>query len=388
MLSPDYLAEAPEAITVLWSQAEADIIASMAERLKARFDFTPATEWQYYKLREMGLIHNEIVTRLARALRITKPELQKLMAETAERSLATDNTIYERAGLEPGPLSSSPAMQQILYSSYLNTAGLFENLTRTTAKTGTRQFEVALDRAYMQTKTGAFSHTQAVEIAIKDLASKGVAAITYPSGHTDYVEVAARRAVLTGINQASLKLSMARIEEMGAELIEVSAHAGARVGVGVGNHSEWQGKIYRLNPLTSSAHSSKLKSFQNGNSGVEDFTIGRSVGAKAANYDIEDLTTGEIYKFVEGTKIQNSEVFAGYKYATPLHESTTSRLNEQFEIDSQKWQHAKGFGSLIIKEPTVESYHKSDIKKAEVHWFQEESIGKVKFKVKRWIDES
>lgn len=26
-------------------------------------------------------------------------------------------------------------------------------------------------------------------------------------------------------------------------------------------------------------------------------------------------------------------------------------------------------------------------RKAEVHWFQEETVGKVKFKVKRWIDE-
>ena len=38
-----------------------------------------------------------------------------------------------------------------------NTMGLFENLTRTTANTSTQQFEQALDRAWMQVSSGAFS---------------------------------------------------------------------------------------------------------------------------------------------------------------------------------------------------------------------------------------
>lgn len=38
-----------------------------------------------------------------------------------------------------------------------------------------------------------------------------------------------------------------------------------------------------------------------------------------------------------------------------------------------KWQHAKGIGNLDV--------HGEEIK-AEVHWFQEETVGMVKFKVK------
>lgn len=37
---------------------------------------------------------------------------------------------------------------------------------------------------------------------------------------------------------------------------------------------------------------------------VQDIVIGRSVGAKARNYVILDPDTGELFNFVEGTKIQ------------------------------------------------------------------------------------
>ena len=37
---------------------------------------------------------------------------------------------------------------------------------------------------------------------------------------------------------------------------------------------------------------------------------------------------------------------------------------------------------VLIDEDSGEEYP------AEIHWFQEETVGKVKFKVKRWLDES
>src|SRR5699024_4395985 len=64
---------------------------------------------------------------------------------------------------------------------------------------------------------------------------------TYPSGHKDTLEVAVRRAVLTGTNQTCAKLQLARTEEMGCEFVEVSAHAGARP-----EHALWQGKVYHI----------------------------------------------------------------------------------------------------------------------------------------------
>ncbi len=121
------------------------------------------------------------------------------------------------------------------------TSGTFENLTRTTAKTAAKQFENALDRAYMQVTTGAFSTDAAIRQAVKDLSAQGVASIRYPSGRVDTLETAVRRAVVTGVNQTAIQAALERAKELGAELMELTAHQGARP-----SHAAWQGKIVRV----------------------------------------------------------------------------------------------------------------------------------------------
>jgi hypothetical protein len=228
----------------LYSQAEMDILASMAERIAAQDYFIPAAQWQYQKLIEMGNFHSFIVAALASRTGKTRQEIERLMKEAGQKSLSFDAEIYRKAGLDPPPLAASPELLAVLQAGIDNTNGLFDNLTRTTADTATRQFERALDRAYMQITTGAFDHNSAVRSAVKDLAQKGVEVIRYPSGHVDYMEVAVRRATVTGVNQTSLKMQETLADEMGADLVEVTAHAGARVGIGIANHAEWQGKVY------------------------------------------------------------------------------------------------------------------------------------------------
>lgn len=113
---------------------------------------------------------------------------------------------------------------------------------------------------------------------------------------------------------------------------------------------------------------------------LKDTKIYKSAGAKGKNYDIVDKTTGVTYQFAGGTKIQDSEVFAGKGTKHSLNSEVADGLTEEFGGNVAKWQHAKGIGVLVDKE-TGEEF------KAEVHWFQEETVGKVKFKVKRRVDD-
>ena len=63
-----------------------------------------------------------------------------------------------------------------------------------------------------------------------------------------------------------------------------------------------------------------------------------------------------------------------------MHEGVAEGLTEQFGGTVSKWQHAKGIGTLLDQESGEEF-------RAEVHWFQEETVGKVKFKLKKEIDD-
>lgn len=253
VLKPKYLELLPDRLVEIYSEVETDILCDMARRISAFDDFIPAAQWQYQKLIEMGNYHSFIVKALAARMGETEKHVQQLMDEAGMKTLAFDDAVYEAAGLTPPPLAASPALQAVLADGLRSTMGLFKNLTRTTANTATGQFERALDRAWLQIQSGAFTHQQAATMAIKDLCEQGVGAKTstptvqYPSGQIDKLDVAVRRALLTGVNQAALRLQEARMDEMGCDLVEVSAHAGARVGdlgENPSNHAWWQGKVY------------------------------------------------------------------------------------------------------------------------------------------------
>ena len=238
MLTPEYLQRLPDSVAQLYAQAEADILADMARRINGFDMFIPAAQYQMERLEEMGALRKNIVSELSRLTGKSRKEIAAIMREAGVETLAADEKIYQAAGLV-GKSELSPAVQEVLNAGLQKTNGLFRNLTRTTANTATRQFENALDRAYMQVTSGAFDYNTAVRSAIKSLAKQGVGAITYPSGHIDTLEVAVRRALVTGVNQTCLKMQEARADELGCDLVETTAHSGARP-----SHAEWQGQVF------------------------------------------------------------------------------------------------------------------------------------------------
>ena len=92
--------------------------------------------------------------------------------------------------------------------------------------------------------TGAQGRSGAVREAVDAVAQNGVT-ITYPSGHTDTIEVATARAVRTGITQSAAEVTLARMEENGIDLVLTSSHFGARP-----THAVWQGKVYHVGGAT------------------------------------------------------------------------------------------------------------------------------------------
>lgn len=239
MLKPEYLQRVPEGMIKLYAQAEADILADMARRISTYDYWIPAVEHQAKMLEEAGMVREEILARLKTLTGRADRELRQLMQEAGTAALKSDDAVYRRQGLNPPPVSASADLQKILQAGYEKTSGAFRNLTLTTARTAAHQFEQALDRAYMQITLGGMDSGTAIRSTIKQLSAEGVGAIRYPTGRTDTIEVAVRRAVVTGVNQTALRLQDARADEMCADLVEVSAHAGARP-----SHAQWQGGIY------------------------------------------------------------------------------------------------------------------------------------------------
>lgn len=225
MLTPEWLESCPDRLVELYEQAERDIIADIARRLNSYDYFVSSAEWQAQKLQELNNTQKDIIDKLSKASGKTKTEIIKLLKEAGVKSLKDDTA------------KPTKATQNLLNTGLRRTLGSFDNLTRTTAINGTKQISEALDRAYMQVSTGAFSQEAAVKTAIKDLCRNGIETYRYPS-HTDYIDVVVRRAVRTGINQTAAAISLSNAEQLNTDLVEVTAHSGARP-----SHAEWQGKV-------------------------------------------------------------------------------------------------------------------------------------------------
>ncbi len=249
MLSFRQLDDLPDSVIEIWAETQQEIIDDMARRIARLGGITDATLYQMERLYETGAVMAEVQQKLAKALKMTEAELVRLFDEAATRTIASDDRIYRAAGLSPVPLADNPAMQQIIWAGLEKTVGEFVNLTGTTANTATGQFEAILDRAHQRIVTGAFDYQSAVRMAIKELTEKGLAVMRYPSGHVDYIDVATRRAVLTGASQTAAKLQEQRFMEMGAEFVETTAHSTARTAPGQGpeNHAWWQGRVFYWN---------------------------------------------------------------------------------------------------------------------------------------------
>lgn len=240
MLTPQQLAFCADDAVRLYSQLDDSIARDIARRIVKMGYVTESAKWQTEMLQQSGMMYDDIVRQVAGITGKSDKAIKKLFADASVDALAYDMSIYAAAGLDPLPLHLSPSAMQVLDAGYRKTTGNLNNLTRTTATAAQRNFISACTRAELQVTSGAFDYATAIRNAIRQCAGDS-AYVLYPSGHRDRIDVAVRRNVMTGLGQTTGEISKVYAEEMGCDLMEITAHSGARP-----SHAMWQGRIVSL----------------------------------------------------------------------------------------------------------------------------------------------
>ena len=240
MLTPDQLAHCADDILKLYSQLEEEIVRDVARRISKTGIITETGKLQLNAMQELGTLNSDILSSLSKYTDKTDEQLQKLFEDAAVTATEYDNEIYRANGLNPKSIKVSATQMQTLEAGYKKTSDDLSNLTRTTAVTSHTSFINACTLAEMKAESGAFSPQQAIVDAIKQVASEG-AFVLYESGHRDRLDVAIRRNVMTGIGQTTGEICLANARELDCDLMEITAHAGARP-----SHASWQGQIVSL----------------------------------------------------------------------------------------------------------------------------------------------
>lgn len=227
-------------IIALYQQLEDDILSAVIRRILKMGYVSEASKHQLEVLQAAGLLYDDIVQLIADRTDACTAQVKALFEDAGVQTVEIDNSLHEAAGALPIDIRQDSSTRQVLEAGYKKTLGTMQNLVSTTATQTQTAFIQTCDRIYMQVSSGAFSYQEAIMNALRVLADTG-ATVSYPTGHTDRMDVAVRRCVLTGVSQTAAAVSLRQAEDAGCYLMEITAHSGARP-----DHAKWQGQLVSL----------------------------------------------------------------------------------------------------------------------------------------------
>ena len=251
--TPELLDALPEELAELFRGLEDTLLDEICKRLNLADQLNEVTVQSIRALRSHGIDTKEIEKAIRNATGTSEQKLKKLLDDVVERNQKYYTEVIDLAKLtQPETLVDAAAIEAIRRQ----TLDEFRNLTASvgflvdngrTMLPPAKAYQWALDSAVTQIQSGAISYNQAIKSAVQQLAKSGIKTVDYESGHVDQIDVAVRRAVMSGVNALNRQYANQSIEFLGTEYVEVSAHIGARnTGSGYQNHESWQGKVYRI----------------------------------------------------------------------------------------------------------------------------------------------
>jgi hypothetical protein len=253
--SPALLDALPEELAELFRALEITLLEEICSRLKAADELNEVTVQDIRALRAHGIDLKEIEKAIRKTSGISETKLNELLDDVVERNQKYYTELIALAHItQPETLVSV----EDTWAIYEQTKQTMRNITRSmgflvdagrTMLPPAKSYQWALDNAVMQVQSGAINYNQAIKTAVKQLADSGLKVVDYESGHRDQIDVAARRAVMTGVNQICAKYTEQSAQYLETPYFEVSAHAGARDKPGPSpwsSHKDWQGKVYSI----------------------------------------------------------------------------------------------------------------------------------------------
>lgn len=250
--TPELLDALPEDLAELFRSLEDTLLDEICSRLALKDQLNEVTVQAIRALRSHGIDTKEIEKAIRKTSGISEKKLKDLFDDVIARNQKYYTELIDLAHItQPETLVSV----EDTWAIYEQTKQTLRNITRSmgflvnagrTMLPPAKAYQWALDNAVMQIQSGAISYNQAIKSAVQQLAG-GLKVVNYESGHVDHIDVAVRRAVMTGVNQICDQYTNQSAEYLETRYFEVSAHSGARDKPGASpwsSHKEWQGEVY------------------------------------------------------------------------------------------------------------------------------------------------
>lgn len=253
----DYKEKIASKIAARYISLEERILQDIARRIKKVGEITSTADWQINRLRILGYSSEDIEREIKKTLDVSYPEMFELYDKVIDWEYVRNKDVYEQINIEFIPYEENRQLQQITDAIIQQSLEDLENVTKSLGfyldyngrKVLTPLSQVYtnyLDNACFDIVTGAFDYGSVLRRVVTQLTNSGLRKIEYGSGYASRVEVAARRAVMTGVANLTGEIADYNAKKLGAEHFEVEWHAGARP-----THAVWQGRVWTKEQLYS-----------------------------------------------------------------------------------------------------------------------------------------
>ena len=242
----------------IFSRLEVRIMKDIIRRIEENGFVTASADWQISRLKQLGESEQTIKQLIQDALGASDEELDRIFSDEVYEQYYGHAHSYELANMQQVPLEENEALLRIVEAMKEQLRGEYRNLTGSMGfafrgaggklqySSLANAYRTIMDNAVADITSGAFDYNTVLKRTVSDLTSSGLRWIDYDSGRRDRVDVAARRAVLTGFRQVQGKINEQVAAELHTDMYEVSYHVGARP-----SHQPWQGRVWSMEQLKS-----------------------------------------------------------------------------------------------------------------------------------------
>lgn len=232
----------PDNIQEYYRNLEDKTLKDIVKRINASCTIAETTsEMRIQALLNLGYDLKDIKKELSKDLDITAHKLGSLVNKAGLKSYAEDAKFYAIGGKK---LKENPAVLKMIDVISKSSVEDLNNLTGTVGLAGKpldKWYKETLNQAVIDITSGTYARSEVMRRVVKDIGDKGLEYIEYSSGRNFSVEAAVKMNLVSSVNRLSAEISLKNAEEMDQDLMELTAHAGARP-----THQEWQGQIVSL----------------------------------------------------------------------------------------------------------------------------------------------
>lgn len=232
------------------------ILEDIVRRIKKAGKITSTADWQINRLQIIGYSSEDIEKMIKTTLNLSYPKVFELYDKVIDWEYVRNKDIYEQVNAEYIPYEDNKELQQLADGFIQQSNDDLRNVTKSMGfyvdYGGGRLvmtplsdiYQGYLDQAITGVVYGTFDYNTMIRKVVAQLTNSGLRSIDYASGWHSRVDVAARRAVMTGVSQLTGKITEMNAEKLGTEHFEIAWHAGARP-----SHAVWQGKVWSKKEL-------------------------------------------------------------------------------------------------------------------------------------------